>query len=159
MLKKYSLLAIMLLMICSGCGTGTGIDDADPVSVKIKFDKSKYTKDDSIKIVIEVNFMNDDSKSGKILLDADKPVTFVGQNQFEFKDIKVGKKKTFELELAKPFDINGSGIIKANLYTYNSSGDQLYYGFDVIYYLIYDEGVMLGEYSIDTLRRELDKQK
>jgi len=156
MLKKCCLLAVVLLMICSGCGIGT--DDADPVSIKIKFDKSRYTKDNNIKIFIEYNFMTDNSKSGKILVEADKPIILVGQNQIEFKDIEVGEKK-FELELAKPFDTNGSGIIKANIYTYNLSGDQLYYGTDEIYYLIYDEGVMLGEYSIDTLRRELDKQK
>lgn len=154
--RYYSIILFMLFLLCiTGCKMPEKVTGkpTDPIKIHIKFAESEYNKDENIKLNIAYDFLDQNSKSAKITIEADAPIK-LDNTEFQISNIENIKSKSINVKLMKPFDTNGYGIIRANLYTYDEGGEQLYYKSTSIYFHISDDEVMLGIYGVTELREK-----
>ena len=157
-MKKILLICFLIIIFLfnfTGCQNNGTV--SLPVKINITLEQQQYNINDDIKLGIDYDFFDNKSKHAKIKIEADKPIK-IKNDEYILNDLQSIKNKDFKFELAKPLE-NGFGEIRANLYTYDDGGNQLYYQSAVVFFLINDELLMLGENGVYALKiKYLDMQ-
>lgn len=137
------IIIVTLIGVISGCFDSKETLPVE-IKIKIKYKKSKYKKDDNIKLDVHFDILSQKPKAIKIVLKTDDVIKIKDPKEYYFSDVNKIDDKKVSFELSKPFDINDHGEIRAHLYTYDENGTYLYGVSRAIYYHVSDERVLLG---------------
>lgn len=156
MCYKVSLLLIMVLSLFSLCGCQKRGESTDkptvPISIKAMPEQTEYRIKDDINLKITYDFLDQKSKSVKIVIESDETIEIDGENEFCFDNIDSIKDKTINVKL-KIINNIGEGEIRALMYTYDDQNNQLYGRSSSFYYYIFDDSIVFSDRGIGELKR------